>query len=230
MRRFVAADDTLATSSAKNDELTMEGQGRVASRSISITFERPNKQDPSQTHNFIGLTAKHQHPKKFVEMLRRILSIVIEVAISLWSWIGKLILLWIARRVLSMIAAFVLHWVVIIVFGRVVFGPLSPLAGKFLRWNFSRLCLGSSSHSRMIIAKAPDGSNADDGRAQLLKSAVGNGGLGKIALGWGLELLGFGPLGPIVGTLAAARQAVYMGLVPADGLFALLQRLAMTLF
>ncbi|KAF6843240.1 hypothetical protein CMUS01_02283 [Colletotrichum musicola] len=161
-------------------------------------------------------------------MLRRILSIIIEVAMFLWSWIGKLILLWIAQRVLSMIAAFVLHWVVIIVLGRVVFGPLSPFA--YPKPKTSSTQLHPSSTQEPKSKQSRKSSTMDALTVTLLKSAVGNGGLGKIALGWGLELLGFGPLGPIVGTLAAAWQAVYMGFVPADGLFALLQRIAMTLF
>ncbi|KAK2044790.1 hypothetical protein LZ31DRAFT_553958 [Colletotrichum somersetense] len=45
-----------------------------------------------------------------------------------------------------------------------------------------------------------------------------------------LKLLGFGPLGPIAGTFATFWQAWYGGAVPAGGLFALLQRVAMTWF
>ncbi|KAK2057429.1 hypothetical protein LY76DRAFT_646941 [Colletotrichum caudatum] len=45
-----------------------------------------------------------------------------------------------------------------------------------------------------------------------------------------LELLGFGRLGPIAGTFAAFWQALYGGAVPAGGIFALLQRTAMTWF
>ncbi|KAJ0162334.1 hypothetical protein CTA2_4720 [Colletotrichum tanaceti] len=45
-----------------------------------------------------------------------------------------------------------------------------------------------------------------------------------------LNLFGFGPAGPIGGTLAAAVQsAVHGGAVPAGGLFATLQRAAMTM-
>ncbi|KAM7183068.1 hypothetical protein V8F33_013826 [Rhypophila sp. PSN 637] len=46
-----------------------------------------------------------------------------------------------------------------------------------------------------------------------------------------LGAFGFGPLGPIAGSLAAFIQStVYGAAVPAGSLFALLQRLAMTAF
>ncbi|KAK2008269.1 hypothetical protein LZ32DRAFT_461525 [Colletotrichum eremochloae] len=43
-----------------------------------------------------------------------------------------------------------------------------------------------------------------------------------------LKLLGFGPLGPIAGSVAASWQTWHGAAVPAGGLFAWLQRIAMT--
>ncbi|KAK1977443.1 hypothetical protein LZ30DRAFT_784870 [Colletotrichum cereale] len=48
---------------------------------------------------------------------------------------------------------------------------------------------------------------------------------------YGLQLLGFGPLGPIAGGFAAWWQAAFYGAaVPAGGVFAYFQHVAMTWF
>ncbi|OJJ42554.1 hypothetical protein ASPZODRAFT_76627 [Penicilliopsis zonata CBS 506.65] len=44
---------------------------------------------------------------------------------------------------------------------------------------------------------------------------------------WVIEILGFGELGPIEGSFAAAWQARYAGYVPKNSLFSYLQRLGM---
>ncbi|KAJ5961757.1 hypothetical protein N7501_006698 [Penicillium viridicatum] len=53
--------------------------------------------------------------------------------------------------------------------------------------------------------------------------------LGILALltPWALEILGFGELGPIEGSFAAAWQRKYAGYVPKDALFGYFQRLGM---
>ncbi|CRL21038.1 unnamed protein product [Penicillium camemberti] len=53
--------------------------------------------------------------------------------------------------------------------------------------------------------------------------------LGIVALltPWALEILGFGELGPIEGSFAAAWQGTYAGYVPKNALFGYFQRLGM---
>ncbi|KAF2689528.1 hypothetical protein K458DRAFT_427671 [Lentithecium fluviatile CBS 122367] len=45
---------------------------------------------------------------------------------------------------------------------------------------------------------------------------------------WAIEALGFGELGPIEGTFAAAWQSRYAGYVPKGSLFSFFQRLGIT--
>ncbi|CRG90849.1 hypothetical protein PISL3812_07895 [Talaromyces islandicus] len=52
-------------------------------------------------------------------------------------------------------------------------------------------------------------------------------GILAILMPWALEILGFGELGPIEGSLAAGWQSKYVGYVPKRSLFSYFQRLGM---
>ncbi|KAF8535663.1 hypothetical protein BDD12DRAFT_983181 [Trichophaea hybrida] len=63
--------------------------------------------------------------------------------------------------------------------------------------------------------------------AAVVVSAVA--GLGSYAAGSALSLVGFGPMGPVAGSLAATWQATTGGVIVASSWFATFQSLGMTL-